>query len=175
MSVQEPVARRKRPGFGLLVWTIFLGGLVWVAVTAGLTYLATQSNDPSIKMIAEQTLQIGYTIGHFLRPILQMALVVFILLTAAERIGFLDEDSSWRLHLGSLSQGNNVQAFIAVAIIGALVVSAVGNVGDTGVLKDLALVVVGFYFGTRRREGEVQDAANAAAERVATTLPPTSG
>lgn len=47
----------------------------------------------------------------------------------------------------------NVQAVMAIIIITSLSLLALVNVNGANVVKDIALVVVGFYFGSRRTEG----------------------
>jgi hypothetical protein len=68
-----------------------------------------------------------------------------------------------------------VQAFIAVAIVGALVIGALAGIGRIDTLKDIALVVVGFYFGTRRSQtsiNEAVEAGTAAGVAAAVQMPP---
>jgi hypothetical protein len=119
----------------------------------------------------------GGMLGRFIAPIIQLLFIVMILIAAAERFGFTQENREWA-GFSALGATNNVQAFIAVSVVGALVLGALAGV-DISALKDIALVVVGFYFGTRHREGEIE-AAVAAGVDVATAAqkssqPATSG
>lgn len=49
----------------------------------------------------------------------------------------------------------HVQALIAGVVVFAFAIAAIsGQVEGANALKDLALVVVGFYFGTKIKDGE---------------------
>lgn len=51
----------------------------------------------------------------------------------------------------------NTQTLIAVIVVGAFAAAALGGLTvGLGALKDVALVVVGFYFGTQRRTIDIQ-------------------
>ena len=136
----------------------------------GLTaYLASVQGSPQsassavVNTVLSDLLQWGAALGHFIAPVVQIALIVMILIAAAERFGFTQEKRLWG-GFAALGAASNVQAFIAVAIIGGLVFGMFGGLLSseaTKDLKDLALVVVGFYFGTRRRQGEVEEAVAA--------------
>jgi len=160
----------------LLGWIIAVG-LLWFTLTTGLTlYLAKSPPvDPQksvASLILAEAVKWGPNLGNFIAPVLQVALIIMILIAAAERFG-LTKDKNWA-GFAALSIPTNVQAFIAVAIIGAVVIAALAGLDKGGVLKDLALVVVGFYFGTRRRQGEIEEAvaAGAAAGAAQQTVPP---
>ncbi len=86
---------------------------------------------------------------------------MLILLAAAERFGLLDGKAEWAKSIGALGASANVQAFVAVVIIGALVIGALADIKRIDVLKDIALVVVGFYFGTRRSQSTINEAVQA--------------
>lgn len=169
----------------ILKWIVGVG-IAWFVVTLGATgYLAWIERNPTegaatsqnsnaaeavVNALIHDLLDWGAALGHFIAPVVQIALVVMILIAAAERFGFTQEKRLWS-GFAALGTANNVQAFIAVAIVGGLVFGMLGRLLDTSAqsdLKDLALVVVGFYFGTRRRQGEVEDAV-AGAKANATT------
>lgn len=119
-----------------------------------------QEQAPQLTAIASQVKTMGSELGTFIAPILQLALVLLILIAAAERFGFTAEKRDWA-GFAALGAANNVQAFIAVAIVGALVIGALSGIGRIDVLKDIALVVVGFYFGTRRSQTSINEAVQA--------------
>jgi len=161
----------------ILRW-ILAGGILWFLVALGLTaYLAkiqAPANESNVQaqvvdLVLQKVIGWGGELGHFIAPVVQLALIVMILIVAAERFGFTHDKKAWGGFAG-LGTANNVQALIAITIIGALVIGVLGGVDRIDVLKDLALVVVGFYFGTRRRQGEVEDAV-AAGVASATQLP----
>ena len=61
---------------------------------------------------------------------------------------------------------------IALIVIGSFALTAFLNFEGATLLKDVALVVVGFYFGTRVK---VDENVNAAAETAIPPPPPPSG
>ena len=142
----------------IIRWVVVLG-LIWFIALMGITiaqfYVPPDIHSP-LPIILGQLQNWGEKLGNFIAPVLQLALILLILITTAERFG-LSTERKWPT-LASLSAGNNIQAFIAVAIVGAVVVGALANVQRIDILKDLALVVVGFYFGTRRSLTEIEDA-----------------
>lgn len=75
--------------------------------------------------------------------------VVVLILILSVIIYFLNKIGIDRTILANA--GNmNVQAIMALVIIGALALLSLVNVEGANVVKDLALVVVRFYFGSRR-------------------------
>lgn len=152
---------QKGDGFGIasiIRWTVFVG-LLWGTLYFGLLIVALMfPEQQTVAMLIPTLLSIGQQLGSFVAPVLQLALIIFILIAAAQQLGFA-QDTKWVRNLGSLSSANNVQAFIAVTIILGVVVGALADIQALPALKDLALVVVGFYFGTRKRQGDVEDAA----------------
>jgi hypothetical protein len=144
----------------IIRWTVGLG-VVWFVVYMGLTaFISTPGvtqNAPLVASLAMEVQALGKSLGNFIAPILQLALVLVILIAAAERFGFTAERRDWA-GFAALSTANNVQAFIAVVIVGALVVGALAGIGRIDTLKDIALVVVGFYFGTRRSQTSINEA-----------------
>jgi hypothetical protein len=165
----------------VLKWIVGVG-VIWFVVTLGLTaYLAwiqasshaATVNEQVVSGVLSNVMGWGSALGHFIAPVVQIALIVMILIVAAERFGFTGDQRHWG-GFAALGATNNVQAFIAVAVIGGLVVGMFGGLLNSDAvkdLKDLALVVVGFYFGTRRRQGDVEDAV-AAGIATAAQQPP---
>ncbi len=161
----------------IIRWIVGVG-VIWLIVTTSLTaYIATHpiENEKNniLPAISMKLIDAGENLGHFIAPVLQLALIIMILIAAAERFGFTLETKNWS-GFAALGAANNVQAFIAVTVISGVVIAALVGLDSQGVLKDLALVVVGFYFGTRRRQNEIEDAvaAGAAAGTAAQAAPP---
>jgi hypothetical protein len=164
----------------VLRWVVGVG-IIWfvvaLALTACLAWLGASpevtSGQRVLQSVLSEVLDWGASLGRFIAPIVQIALVVMILIIAAERFGFTAEKRLWS-GFAAMGSSNNVQAFIAITIIGGLVIGIIGGLvtGD-GVkdLKDLALVVVGFYFGTRRGQGEVEAGKPVAGGNEPTTIP----
>jgi hypothetical protein len=118
--------------FGLSVWGL-LGN-------SDQSHLLTISLLPSIAAL-------GGGAWNFARPLLQLVILLVIIDWVFRRMGV-------QLGVGVRRFDWNVQAIIAIVVIAAFAVAELGGLGGRG-LKDLALVVVGFYFGTQRRTFEV--------------------
>lgn len=153
----------------ILRW-ILLVGVLWFFLAAGL--VALQSEFPEnlmLQAILPRVIDWGAALARFAAPIIQLLFIIIILVAAAERFGLTGEKREWP-GLAALSTSNNVQAFIAVTIVGALVLGALAG-EDIGALKDIALVVVGFYFGTRRRQSDLDpEVAARTTDVVATNI-----
>jgi hypothetical protein len=93
--------------------------------------------------VLESTVRFGQAAWAFARPLLQLAVVLLIVDWLARRMG---------VRFGSQTSGItwNVQAILAVVVVMAFAISELSGIGGGG-LKDVALVIVGFYFGTQRR------------------------
>lgn len=130
-------------------WTVGVG-LLWFVCSVGVSVLASASGVsekfPGLVAVSRHVMEIGGALGTFIAPVLQLTLILFILVAVAERFGFTTEKRDWSKFVSTTS---NVQALIAVVIVCALVVGALAGIARVDVLKDIALVVVGFYFGTR--------------------------
>ncbi|WP_236207827.1 hypothetical protein [Pseudomonas tohonis] len=129
--------------FLLALWLTFFTGLQVIGI-----FFPEHQTAANNAAVALGTFSASF--GNFLGPVLQLAIVVAILLHAAEKIGVLKQDATTSL-FSKIAAANNVQAFIAIVIIVSLSIATLGGIGDVPVLKDLALVVVGFYFGTKRQ------------------------
>jgi hypothetical protein len=153
----------------LIRWT-GIAAVLWVITFVTITVLrfsileATGPGPEDYRMhalVEAQTalLSTGTNVVGFLAPVVQFGLIVAILIFAAQKIGILTATGQATI-LGTGSS-YNIQAVIAFIVVGAFSLSALtGLSSHVGDLKDIALVVVGFYFGTRRREGDTE--ANAA-------------
>lgn len=88
---------------------------------------------------------------NFLSPILQVTLILIILEWVLQKFG-----TSVVSVRGSLNW--NVQTVIAILVVGTFALASLTNLSKgLDYLKDLSLVVVGFYFGTQKRIVETKD------------------
>lgn len=137
---------------GLIIRSAIFILVLWVVSYVGLQVLGIYlpENKNEILLATTMLVTVGGGVGGFFGPVVQLAFVVTILLYAAEKVGLLQRDASISL-FSHIASASNIQAFIAIVIIVSLAIAALGGIGDISVLKDLALVVVGFYFGTKRQ------------------------
>jgi hypothetical protein len=146
----------------VLGWALAVGFIWLIAVGVTTAALTERVYDPdgAIHALNNALIAWGPGIGSFLAGPITLALVLLILQSVAERMGFRFDGFA----IKGFSLGANVQATIALIIIGSFAVSALAGVGQIGPLKDIALVVVGFYFGQRKHNDELRDMATSAAE-----------
>ncbi|NBA95651.1 hypothetical protein [Pseudomonas sp. R5(2019)] len=137
---------------GLIIRSTIFVLVLWVVSYVGLQVLGVYlpENKNEILVATTMLVALGSGVGSFFGPVVQLAFVVTILLYAAEKAGLLQRDASGSL-FSRIASASNIQAFIAIVIIVSLAIAALSGIGDISVLKDLALVVVGFYFGTKRQ------------------------
>jgi hypothetical protein len=156
----------------VLGWTVFVG-LIWFVAVIALRLLAAFNPEyrDMLEPITSELTSYGLGLGRFIAPVLQLALVLAVLIGVAERLGVLRGTALSSQSLSAVTTSGNIQALIAIIIVVALAISALGNIGEVGTLKDLALVVIGFYFGTRRHQGELEAVAAGTAAGIAATEP----
>lgn len=137
----------------IVYWTIFLFILFLVAYV-GLNVAAIYDPVPERKQLfATIAVQVG-TIGRegwwFIKPFLQLIVVLVIISWILDKFGV-------NLHSKVFQFEWNVQTLIALLVIGAFTIAALGGItAGIGTLQDLALVVIGFYFGSQRKSVEIQ-------------------
>lgn len=95
----------------ILKWIVGVGA-VWFAVTLGLTaYLtwlhassqssqgapagATPVGEQVVTGVLHNVMEWGAQLGHFIAPIVQIALIIMIMIAAAEQFGFTAEKRLW--------------------------------------------------------------------------------
>ena len=90
--------------------------------------------------VARKIEQIAFEAWRFLRPLLQAALVLGIAIAAL---------TFFKLDLTGVTEKLNwdIRSLLAFSVVAAFCLSAIGGSEGAHLLKDVALVVVGFYFG----------------------------
>lgn len=141
----------------IIGWTMTLFVLLLVAYL-GFSYASIWDQNPDHQRIFQVALmhlpEIARTLWNFIRPFVQLVLVLLIVDWILGRWGI-----SFKSKIQELEW--NVQTMIALIVIGAFSIAALGGIGGADALKDLALVVVGFYFGTQRRTMQLQSPSGA--------------
>ncbi len=93
-------------------------------------------------MVSGQIESVVLTVWDFIRPFLQIIILMAIVDWIFRRIG-IDIKSRTELHW-------NAPAIISFVVIGAFALAALTGMEGASYMKDVVLVVVGFYFGTQR-------------------------
>lgn len=128
-----------------IVFLAILFAVILVGLSVGLELMQvdSQANVKAIEQAQEIVNKVGAEAWIFASPLLQLIIVFLILQWLLSKIGIsltLREFTSW-----------NVQVFIALLVMSTFCISALGNLPGLPYTKDLALIVIGFYFGTRTK------------------------
>ncbi|MEJ1975067.1 MAG: hypothetical protein WDN49_02420 [Acetobacteraceae bacterium] len=143
-----------------VVWVVSLLALeeLRFRLPVGMTDSLDANKFDSLVILQNTLVEGGEAAGRLLSPVIQFGLIVWIIVYAIKEF-FLKDGEKSEVNLGTGAGGglNNVQALIAIIVVGAFALSALTGIGShTSDLKDIALVVVGFYFGTRRRQSDAE-------------------
>jgi hypothetical protein len=141
MPNSEPNPIRSLIGWSIFVFLVLLLSYISLVVWSA----ADQTGRASTFMGELQVL--AQNAWQFARPLLQLAIVLVIIDWILRRAGI-------QLAGGVRRFEWNVQAIIAIVVVVAFALAELGSLPSGG-LKDIALVVVGFYVGTQRRTLEV--------------------
>lgn len=117
-------------------------------VLVAVVFVEFQMIDPQhptqLDTIHALLLGFGATAWEFAKPLLQLIIVLTIVDWLLGRLGV-------RIRLENLSSTWSIQTFIAGAIISTFCIAALASIPAVGYLKDVVLIVIGFYFGTRAK------------------------
>jgi hypothetical protein len=127
---------------------LFLVTVVGILLIATAVGIEVASTDPGMaqQLSNARTLvwRIGESAWSFARPLLQLIAVLLILEWVFSRVGV-------RLRLNEITTDWNVQTFIAGLIIVTFCIAVLADIQAVSYLKEVVLIVIGFYFGTRAR------------------------
>lgn len=137
----------------IIIFVILL--IIYVAARLLLVYDNNNEHqrDELIKTIAEDIRVIAIFAFDFVRPFLQLVIILIILEWLLNRFGI-------SLNPNALKFDWNVQTVIGIVIILAFALAALSGVPGASMLKDVALVVVGFYFGSQKKLTETTGEAD---------------
>jgi hypothetical protein len=135
----------------LLLFLSLLFAAMLIALKVGLSLLAMDSLQASPALTQAQNVvdSVSESAWEFGRPLLQLVVVLALGEWFVSRLG---------LKVSAISLGSiNIQTFIAIAIVFTFCLAALGNLPGLSYMKDVVLIVIGFYFGTRSRQQSEQD------------------
>jgi hypothetical protein len=128
---------------------LFMTSVIALLLVAAALAIEFLSVDPTWSGSLQHARELVWALGgrgwEFLRPLLQLIIVFLILDWLLARLGV-------QLKLNEFKGSVNVQTFIACIIIATFCIAVLAGLNDgLGYLKDVVLIVIGFYFGTRAR------------------------
>jgi hypothetical protein len=128
-----------------LLWIVIaiyaLLGVAWAA-TAILGHQSAEA------LMAQQLVHtVGSEVWGFVRPLLQLIVVLLLIEYFVSKAG-----SHMSPHHLALTW--DTRSIVAVVIIATYCIASLSGIQDHYGVKDIVLVVIGFYFGTTRKPGE---------------------
>lgn len=132
----------------LLVFFSFLFAAAIVAIKLGFAFSIASSSsllaDPAMLQAQNAVNSVSSGAWEFGRPLLQLLVVLILGEWFVSRLG---------LNVRSVGLGSiNIQTFIAIAVVFTFCLAALGDLPGLVYLKDVVLIVIGFYFGTKSRQ-----------------------
>lgn len=136
----------------LLLSLLFAALLIMLKVGLSLMSIDSLQASPGLKQAQEVVDSVSSGAWQFGQPLLQLLVVLALGEWFVSRLG---------LKVSSIGLGSiNIQTFIAIAIIFTFCLAALGNLPGLAYLKDVVLIVIGFYFGTRSRQQPDQESVD---------------
>jgi hypothetical protein len=133
----------------LIVPVLFLVFLYALAVAGMVAANLAQPQQDYMQVAVRLKDDLGvaaFEVWRFVRPLLQLGIVLLLLRAFLRTIG---------VDLGlkaTVTQEASIQTVLAFVVVGGFALAALVSENPASWLKDLALVVVGFYFGTRAKD-----------------------
>ena len=145
---------KKNPLRILLRVTISLF-IILLIVFIGLKVVTVYEPDGGRKLLLTEIVSkiesISLLTWNFLKPFLQLIVILLIVEWLLGKFGFSFTSKESKVEW-------NVQTIIALVIVSSFALAALSGIEGVGYLKDLSLVVVGFYFGSQKRIVEYKNA-----------------
>jgi len=130
----------------IIIFVILL--ILYISARVALTNDWDANREELFQSIANDIRLLALSVFDFVRPFLQLVIILIILEWLLNKFGIT-------LNQGITKFEWNVQTTIGIVIIIAFALAALSGVPGAAMLKDVALVVVGFYFGTQKKINEV--------------------
>ena len=99
-----------------------------------------------VRIVSERIEKVGATAWTFGRPILQLIVVVLIVQAVLAKAGL-------QLNLREIKGLSDTRSLLALTVVATFCLAALSGGPGMEVLKDVTLVVVGFYFGEMSKKG----------------------
>jgi hypothetical protein len=151
--MEEPIRIIMRwllvPLFLLIVLYIVALMVSFLSVTGGTT--AEGVNSPFVQIstqVRSDLAEATFEVWRFVRPLLQLGIILLIIYSFIRALGI-------DLGVRAKTEELNIQTVLAFLVVGGFAIAALLSPDPASWLKDLALVVVGFYFGSR--SGDLYD------------------
>lgn len=129
----------------IIIFALIL--LTYVGIKLGAIYDKDEYRKTLFLQISSKIELLCFLIWEFLRPFLQLIIILLIAEWILGKFGISISPKQSKIEW-------NIQTIIAIIIISAFALAALSGVSGVDYLKDVALVVVGFYFGSQKEKKE---------------------
>lgn len=157
---------------------LVLSALIAIALIAAaitIEFMTADGGAPQLTNARTLIWNVGSSAWSFAQPLFQLIIVLLILEWIFSRVGI-------RLRINEVATDWTIQTFIAGTIIVTFCIAALADTKAVGYLKDVVLIVIGFYFGSAARSGlrgrvpspETASQPLAAAVTIDATVPATA-
>jgi|GEM_PF-5183395 len=146
----------------IIIVTVVLVLLYSLTVTAlDVAAINLDGSQSNYKVLAQNLREMGAQGWFFVKPILQLVIILLVFEWFGNKLGF-------NIRLNEMKFGGNIQVLIAALIIVSFCLAVLAGI-PVGDLKEIALIVVGFYFGSREisKSRETKDEADKSSEEKA--------
>lgn len=100
-----------------------------------------------VRIVSERIETLCREAWHFTRPILQLIVILIILEWVLSKAGI-------KLDLGAIKLSWDIRSLLAIIVVIAFSLGALAGSPAVGLLENVCLVVLGFYFGGLSRRDE---------------------
>lgn len=148
MSTEQTFKNPLRIILNSTLFTFIFLLIIYIVLRVIIIYDLDYKRAELFRSIADDIRMLALSVFQFVRPFLQLVIILIILEWLLNKFGL-------SLKKNSLQFEWNVQTAIALIVIVAFSLASLSGVQGAGDLKDIALVVVGFYFGSQRKISEI--------------------
>ncbi|MCK1405029.1 hypothetical protein [Bradyrhizobium sp. 76] len=132
---------------GWMITALFFLGIAYVSLYGLTVYLRWRAGkfdgtDAIIRGIADDITSAMLRVWNFVRPILQLIIILFVIYWFSQTIGLTKESFA-------AFGATDIKTTLAFSVVAAFCLAAFLSDAPASWLKDIALVVIGFYFGSR--------------------------
>ena len=133
-----------RPIFWASFFTFLVLLIIYIVIKYNITYDQDPNRTSQLKDMLTRIEMLSQTAWDFIKPFLQLILILLITDWVLTKLGISFTATGGRFDW-------NIQTVIAVIIVGSFALAALSGIAAVSALRDIVLVVIGFYFGTQKK------------------------
>ena len=134
----------------LILSLVFAVILIILKIGVSLLTIDSAFVSPGLSSAQQAIDTISHSAWEFGKPLIQLIVVLSLGEWFVSRLGL----KASTIGFGSI----NIQTFIAIAIVFTFCLATLASLPGIAEIKDIVLIVIGFYFGTKSKNAAEQDA-----------------